>query len=151
MKYIIDIDDDLPFDPQFLQLIGTEYTGTVRIRHIEFDMLEELTSDYVSENFGELQDAAYQRGLNNAWEAAQKVVCKTTVGGMSLDTLQEVFGVLSPAAIMRSNTAQQAVDKIKAYEQKQTKRDIGNDIDYLMQSTGMTVEEIAQGLKEMRN
>lgn len=151
MKYIIDIDDDLPFDPQFLQLIGTEYTGTVRIRHIEFDMLEELTSDYVSENFGESQDAAYQRGLNDAWEAAMRVVADVDYGGLTLSALTEIFGTKSYTYIMQRNSAREAISKLKAYEQKQAKHDIGNDIDYLMQSTGMTVEEIAQGLKEMRN
>lgn len=146
MKYIIYIPDYVPF-----VLLRGEVNGKFITKVVPVAELEELNSDYINKNFGSLQDEAYQQGLNDAWEAAQKVVCKTEMGGMALDTLQEVFGVLSPAAIMQSNTAQEAIDKIKAYEQKQTKRDIGNDIDYLMQSTGMTVEEIAQGLKKMRN
>lgn len=141
-KYIIEIPDDVPF-----VLLRRAAHGKFITKVVPVVELEELNSDYINEHFGSLQDEA----MNKAWEAAQKVVCKTTVGDMSLDTLQEIFGVRSPAAIMQSNTAQQAIDKIKAYEQKQTKRDIGNDIDYLMQSTGMTVEEIARGLKEMRN
>jgi hypothetical protein len=75
-------------------------------------------------------DEAYQAGLNDAWEAAQKVVCKTTAGGMSLDTLKEIFGVQSPVAIMQSNTAQQAIDKIKAYEDKRSDRiEVGDIVD----------------------
>jgi hypothetical protein len=75
-------------------------------------------------------DDAYQAGLNDAWEAAQKVVCKTTAGGMSLDTLKEIFGVQSPVAIMQSNTAQQAIDKIKAYEDKRSDRiEVGDIVD----------------------
>ena len=152
MKYIIDIDDDLAFDPQFIQLVGAECTGTVRIRHIEFDMLEELTSDYVSENFCESQDAVYQRGLNDAWEAARKIVCAPQEEGLGRKMLDTIFGdELGRSEIMFTYSAQEAIAKLKAYEQKQTKRDIGNDIDYLMQSTGMTVEEIAQGLLKMRN
>ena len=146
MKYIIEIPDYVLY-----VLLKEEVYGKFITKVVPVADLEELNSDYINKNFGSLQDGVYQAGMNKAWEAAQKVVCKTTVGGMSLDTLQEVFGVPSPAAIMQSNTAQQAIDKIKAYEQKQTKRDIENDIDYLMQSTGMTVEEIAQRLKEMRN
>ena len=141
-KYIIEIPDYVLY-----VLLKEEVYGKFITKVVPVAELEELNSDYINENFGSLQDEA----MNKAWEAARKIVCKTTLGGVSLDTLQEVFGVRSPAAIMQSNTAQQAIDKIKAYEQKQTKRDIGNDIDYLMQSTGMTVEEIAQGLKEMRN
>ena len=69
-KYIIEIDDDLSFDVQFLQAIGAEPNGVVRIRHIEFEKLEELNSDYISENFGSLQEEAYQRGLEDGkWKA----------------------------------------------------------------------------------
>ena len=64
-KYIIEIDDDLSFDVQFLQAIGAEPNGVVRIRHIEFEELEELNSDYISEHYGSLQDDAYQRGLED--------------------------------------------------------------------------------------
>lgn len=46
-------------------------------------------------------------------------------------------------------TAQEVIDKIKAYEQKRDKRDIESGLDYLMQSTGMTIDEIATGLKRM--
>lgn len=67
--------------------------------------------------------------LINAWEAAQKVVCETTAGGMSLDTLKEIFGVQSPVAIMQSNTAQQAIDKIKTYEDKRSDRiKVGDEV-----------------------
>ena len=112
-KYIIEIPDDV----QYVLLNGqTDNKCYTAVRPVA--ELEVLNSDYINEHYGELQDEAYQRGLEDAWEAAQKVVCKTTVGDMSLDTLQEIFGVRSPAAaIMQSNTAQQAIDKIKAYEE----------------------------------
>ena len=64
-KYIIEIDDDLSFDVQFLQAIGAEPNGVVRIRHIEFEKLEELNSDYINEHFGDLQDEAYKRGFED--------------------------------------------------------------------------------------
>ena len=71
-KYIIEIDDDLSFDVQFLQAIGAEPNGVVRIRHIEFEKLEELNSDYINEHYGKLQDEAYKRGFEDGKEAIHK-------------------------------------------------------------------------------
>jgi hypothetical protein len=49
---------------------------------------------------------------------------------MSIDTLKEIFGVQSPAAIMQSNTAPQAIDKIKNYEDKRSDRiEVGDIVD----------------------
>ena len=73
-KYIIEIDDDLSFDVQFLQAIGAEPNGVVRILHIEFEKLEELNSDYINEHFGELQETAYQRGLEEGKKATWELV-----------------------------------------------------------------------------
>ena len=123
-KYIIELEDDIKY------LIINGRAGNrcyTLVRPVT--ELEVLNSDYINEHFGELQDEAYQRGLEDAWEAAQKVVCKTTAGGMSLDTLKEIFGVQSPAAIMQSNTAQQAIDKIKTYEDKRSDRiEVGDEV-----------------------
>jgi hypothetical protein len=81
--------------------------------------VEELNSDYINEHYGELQDTAYQRGLEDAWEAARKIVVDTDNGGIALGTLGEIFGTQAYSCIMRDNTAQEAIAKLKAYEGKQ--------------------------------
>ena len=76
-KYIVDIDD---FEPHFkVDSIGVFGIGKSlsyseedhswsRIKSIE--EFEELNSDYINEHFGELQDEAYQRGLEDGkWKA----------------------------------------------------------------------------------
>ena len=124
-KYIIELNEDCKI---VQQMCVTEH-GNAYTDGCYSCNLEELNSDYINEHYGELQDEAYQAGLNDAWEAAQKVVCKKTAGGMSLDTLKEIFGVQSPAAIMQSNTAQQAIDKIKTYEDKHSDRiEVGDEV-----------------------
>jgi len=145
-KYIIEI----PNYVLYVLLRGEAY-GKFITKVVPVAELEVLNSNYINENFGSLQEETYRRGLNDAWEMARKIVVDTDHGGIASSTLGEIFGTQGYSYIMRDNTAQEAIDKIKTYEQKRAKRDIGNDIDYLMQSTGMTVEEIAQGLKEMRN
>ena len=137
-KYIIELDDRI----KLVTSVGFTENGVVYTTSDYVHNLEELNSDYINEHFGELQDEAYQRGhddgyeagcatafkpvsdaeyqrgLNDAWEAARRIVCKTDVGGMALDTLKEVFGLISTASIIADNTAQEAIDKIKAYEDK---------------------------------
>ena len=126
MKYIIEIPDDV----QYVLLNGkadNKYYTAVR----PVAELEELNSDYINENFGVLQEAAYQRGfddahrisgeeyqrgLNDAWEAARRIIVDTDHGGLALGTLSGIFGTQSCSYIMRENTAQDAIAKLKAYE-----------------------------------
>lgn len=113
--------------------------------------LEELNSDYINEHYGQMQDeaykrgindgsldvklrveGAYQRGLDDAWEAARRIVVDTDHGGLALGTLSGIFGTQSYSYIMRENTAQEAIDKIKAYEDEQKKKDridVGDEVE----------------------
>ena len=67
-KYVI----DLPDDAQYILINGaSENHCYTRVEQV--DDLEELNSDYINEHFGSLQDEAYQRGLEEAWETARKL------------------------------------------------------------------------------
>ena len=139
MKYIIEIPDDV----QYVLLNGkadNKYYTAVR----PVAELEELNSDYINENFGVLQEAAYQRGfddahrisgeeyqrgLNDAWEAARRIIVDTDHGGLALGTLSGIFGTQSCSYIMRENTAQDAIAKLKAYEDKRSDRiEVGDEV-----------------------
>ena len=133
-KYIIEIDDDLSFDVQFLQAIGAEPNGVVRIRHIEFEKLEELNSDYINEHFGELQDTAYQRGLDEAWKAARRISVIELNGGLAGKELMKIYGTMDIHKIYDDNTASEAIAKLKAYEEKQkadNKIEVGDEVNWL--------------------
>ena len=137
--YIIETDDDLSFDVQFLQAIGAEPNGVVRIRHIEFENLEELNSDYINEHYGELQDTAYkkglhdgeskcgycneyQRGLDDAWEAARKIVRMPE--GDLLNIFTECYSAVCTALqVLLKYDASEAIEKLKDYEEKQKAAD----------------------------
>ena len=92
---------------------------------VDFVALEEL------EDAQKEIDEAYQRGLNDAWEAARKIVVDTDRGGFTLDALKDIFGTQSYTYIMQDNTAQEIIDKIKAYEKKQKADDeikVGDEV-----------------------
>jgi hypothetical protein len=64
-------------------------------------------------------DDAYNRGLENAWDVARKLAVETDDGGVSISDLYKIFGTESMCTIMKNNTVYDAIDKLKAYEDKQ--------------------------------
>lgn len=59
----------------------------------------------------------YQQGLDDAWVAAKKICTNWMI---SDQTLAEIFGQCKDIdTIMHENTAQEAINKIKAYEESQ--------------------------------
>ena len=64
-KYIIELDDRI----KLVTSVGVTENGVVYTTSDYVHNLEELNSDYINENFGELQDEAYQRGHDDGYEA----------------------------------------------------------------------------------
>ena len=148
-KYIVDTDD---FEPMFkVDSIGvfgigkslsdgTKDHSWSRIKSvIDF---EELNSDYINEHFGQLQDeayrrgvndgsidvkervdCAYQRGLDDAWEAARKIV--EMWEKIDNDDLLAIFGITEMIghsaikSLFGKQTANEAMLELEVYEEKQ--------------------------------
>lgn len=62
---------------------------------------------------------AYERGLDEAWKVATKIIEPADDGEYSFNALHTIFGESSIRSILKHNTAIEAIDKIKAYEDKQ--------------------------------
>ena len=68
-KYIIDTGDYL-FTTDGVLVVGFDCDNKPATFYNSLDNLEELNSDYINEHFGELQDEAYQQGLEDGkWKA----------------------------------------------------------------------------------
>ena len=169
-KYIIDTDQyTRMFNPSCIGVygIGKDINDmdekVVWGRMVNIDDLDELNSKYIEENFDGLFDGEHQKGFDEGekhgqeetWWAVKKIYGVPDNGALTSIEVSELFGGSDDwlgfdyCIIPEEYTAQEAIGKIKAYEQKRDKRDIESDLDYLMQSTGMTVDEIAQRLKEI--
>ena len=110
-KYVI----DLPDDAQYILINGaSENHCYTRVEQV--DDLEELNSDYINEHYGELQDEAYQAGMDKAWEIARRIRLNCEDGGIDGDGLRKMFGTANTYTIIKDNTASEAVAKIKAYD-----------------------------------
>lgn len=63
------------------------------------------------------ESAAYQRGLNDAWETARKIANSPGKGGFP--ELYSIFGSYSSSAVLNGLKATEAIAKIRAYEEAQ--------------------------------
>ena len=72
------------------------------------------------------KNEAYQRGLEDAWWAARKIVCDES---FDWNTLLHIFDSRSFEIIFRNFSASEAVAKLKAYEEKQDdKIEVGDEV-----------------------
>ena len=118
-KYIIELEDDI----KYLIINGrADNRCYTLVRPVA--ELEELNSDYINEHYGELQDTAYQRGLNDAWEAARKVALCPCDGGTGLQNLVAIFGTNTMELVFINNSASEAIAKLNTYEEKKADDEI---------------------------
>lgn len=99
-----------------------ESDGQLSIHTKWVDYLKKLDLDYINEHYSSLQDDAYQRGLNEAWEAARKIIEMTDPPYWEVfnEYKDDLFGKI---------TASEAIAKLKAYEENQDdKFEFGDEI-----------------------
>ena len=140
-KYIIEIPDDV----QYVLLNGkadNKYYTAVR----PVAELEVLNSDYINEHYDSLQEeaykrgindgsldvkqrveGAYQRGLEDAWEAAKKLF-----SSMADSDIEKAFPIEwnnGGFKALMNLQPQEAIAKLKAYEDKQKDRiEVGDEV-----------------------
>jgi hypothetical protein len=122
MKYIIDIPDNVKKIVYFHVGNANAVWTTSNV----LDDLELLTTDYINEHYGSLQDEAYQRGLDDAWECARKISL------MPPDEIEKVFpGAAKYNRYNLGYSGVEAIEKLKAYEEKQKvadKIEVGDEV-----------------------
>ena len=129
-KYIIELGDSAKKVVAIYLDEGAVWTGVQVVEDLEI-----LNTDYINEHYGNLQDEAYQRGLDDAWEAARKIAEMWET--IDNDDLLEIFGVTARigestiGALFEKQTASEAIAKLKAYEEKQKADDeikVGDEV-----------------------
>ena len=122
-KYVIEIEKrpfrradsiSVDFSEELYRVEG--FNSLVFDKH-GLDKLEPLTAEYVNEHFGSLQDDAYNKGLEDAWELARKMLrmCDADL----LDIFTECYAsVCTALQAIQKYTVHEALAKLQAYEQK---------------------------------
>lgn len=138
-RYVIEIKPEYEDKIRGVMILGAE-NSNLYLDSMAVDELEELNSDYINEHFSDLQDTAYQRGLtfgkvqgqNETWDCAKRISLHPDNGGMTCDEISAAFGEASATNVLYKCSAQQAIEKLKAYEKKQSdKIKVGDEVEVL--------------------
>ena len=142
MKYILEIKPEYEDSFKGLIILGAKDSNYF-VDTLMADDLEVLNSDYINEHFGDLQDDAYQRGLDDAWEAARKIADMWET--MDNEDLLETFGVTAKigesviGTLFKKQTANEAMLELETYEEKQQTDDkivVGDEVEWDNDFTG---------------
>lgn len=107
-KYIITLEDIYDGDVDTVYGIGG---CDIYMDEYQLDKLQKYQPEKES------AEDAYQRGMNEAWDAARKIVCPEEHGGISLDEVEKIFGSFRVDQVF-DISAQEAMEKLKVYEQR---------------------------------
>lgn len=125
-KYVIEMKSEYEDTTRGIMVLGAR-DSNLYMDALAVEDMEELNSDYINEHYGDLQDTAYQRGLEDAWEAARKIIEMTSPPYWEVfnEYKEDLFGKI---------TATEAIEKLKAYEEKQKAEDeikVGDEVEVL--------------------
>ncbi len=112
-KYIIELSEELKSaDDKYYMIKGI---GNTMISTYEVSRLKKYERD----------DEAYQRGLDEAWEAAEKVLM------LESEELKEIFDVIYEEEVFGNFTPAKAIEKLRAYEEQKKAEDeikVGDEV-----------------------
>ncbi|MBO7695479.1 MAG: hypothetical protein J6T10_22870 [Methanobrevibacter sp.] len=129
-KYIIEIGEVYETTAELVSEVGEKTCETpdnlYRIKGFNSLVFDEYGLDKLQQlNLETVQELAYQRGLNDAWEAARKLrITKENYPDMV--ELRELFHIAPPkndVDILKDFSASEVISKIKAWEQKKAKQE----------------------------
>jgi len=133
-KYIIKLNENeiayKTVNSKGCPMIGLLHT----VPYIEPDMeqvrkeaYEEGYAEGSKEDYDEAYLNGYNQGLEDAWDAARKILFNPDDGGMSAVDVNEVFGENS-WTVMKDFSASEVVAKIKEYEDSKHKIKVGDEV-----------------------
>ena len=103
----------------------------------------------VNGNYEAIKQNYYNKGLDDAWELLRKV------SKYSYDKMFEIFGNASLMVISEKYTPQEAIEKLKAYEEAQKQIEVGDVVQYeynkIVVTNIFTDDDIVIGFDEYGN
>ena len=95
-------------------------------------------------------NAAYQKGLSDAWECARKIIHMPE--GDLLNIFTECYSaVCTSVQVFLKYDASEAIEKIRQYEQEKEEQDgLRQNIQTIVDQCGYTIDEIAEMVQKMK-
>ena len=148
MKYVIESAFENMSIQKIMQL-GLDANGSITNWTDSIEDVEELNSDYINEHYGGLQDEAYKRGYEEgrkvgikdgmceAWEAARKLF--SSMADYEIEKAFPTEWNNGGFKALMNLQPQEAIAKLKAYEEKQKEDDSIKVGDEVIWSDGTTI------------
>lgn len=114
-KYIIELLDDCPSEFKGIIVFGLTPEGQISAEPIPVEDLPPYTEPDLEQVIKE----AYQKGLSDAWDAAMKICLIESEGGLSSNTVCNIFNTEYYRDALRDYTPAEAIEKIRQYEEKE--------------------------------
>lgn len=70
------------------------------------------------EHVDKYEQEAYDRGLNDCWNAIKKIILPNSQGGLTIDELESIFGTIRYQDILINFTPIQTIEKIRGFQEK---------------------------------
>ena len=105
------------------------------------NIIESLCA-FDNEALEQREKEAYRKGLDDAWEAARKIVCDEK---LDWNTLLHLFNKCNFTGIFGEFSASEAIEKLKAYEEKQKADDeikVGDEV-ISLKANGEVIEDMS--------
>lgn len=103
--------------------------NTYRLEYKDYSDVYSIT-DFVKDDVLHTPDDAYNKGLDDAWELAKKIVLPDHLGGYTVDELKDIFGKNTFASLMNTFSPQEALAKVKAYEEERNEIKVGDVVEF---------------------
>ena len=116
-RYLLEVDNDAiaTLDEASYTLNGKPaFTLLVRANDIKLEVLPELLAKFLTDRDVE---KVKTEGQNEAWDLARKIVSSPNNGGYTCPELKDIFGSGLVGNCFRDNTYQEAIDKVKKWEE----------------------------------
>ena len=142
-----------------LQTIFGYDTARAVVEHFEGSEIVARIRCYeggVKQDVETIRNEAYQRGLNDAWVCARKIILIKEDGGLDTATYCEIFGCgKSFSAVLKTFTASECIEKIRQYEQEKEEHNPYEDcikgyISDLCERHDLPFEQLADVVDRMR-
>lgn len=85
-----------------------------------------ISTDFVRDDVLHSTDEAYNKGLNDAWKLARKIILPSLMGGYTADEIKNIFDKNTYILVMSDFTPQEALAKVKPYEEKRNEIRVGD-------------------------
>jgi hypothetical protein len=152
-KFIVEVkevlNDELPYDTEnlyridgFKTLVFDDY-GLDKLQQINPQLKIEDIDDMVAEY--DLKKASYEKGLNDAWELAKKLILNVSDGGYTTSEIYKIFDTKNECDVLKYFTYQEALAKIEAYEESKAIK-VGDVVRFKNSKTELLITSVAREL-----